>query len=354
MSTPQRYPELELARADMLAQSEFYRPTVFWDEASSRIVSEINDLGIDRFRMQPTILGFFVATYGTPGNSFTPEQATGLRDWLETNYPLAKKAQLGLDQFLSGDLQARSDYRTLVAADDTSRLPHLHHFSESSVGEPIEHFEYEGRKFSRNSLNYLLGLVLLKKHLGGDCPRTVLEIGAGYGTLGEILASSGIDGLRYIDIDIPPTSYVAQHYLSSVFGADKVATYAQTRDLKEIQIEQLASCSVLCSWQIEKLRGEIDLFVNFFSFQEMEPHIVENYLAHVRRLGARWVLLRNMLEGKQKRSDDNWVGVKTPILGDDYLPMLPGYELVERNVLPFGYRTVDGYHSELMLLRRKS
>ena len=46
--------------------------------------------------------------------------------------------------------------------------------------------------------------------------------------------------------------------------------------------------------------------------------------------------------------------MENPILGDDYLAMLPGYELVERNVLPFGYRTVDGYHSELLLLRRKA
>ena len=352
MSTVNRYPELELARADMREQSELYKPTVFWDEASSRIVGEINENGIDRFRAQTNMLGFFVATYGVPGNSFTKEQAAGLRDWLATNHPLANKAQLGLDQFLSGDLQARSDYRTLVAADDPLHLPHLHHFSESSVGEPIEHFEYEGRKFSRTSLNYLLGLALLKKHLGDECPRTVMEIGAGYGTLGEVLASSGIEGLRYINIDIPPTSFVAQHYLSAVFGASKVATYAQTRELDEIQIGQLPPFSVLCSWQIEKLRGEVDLFVNFFSFQEMEPHIVQNYLAHVKRLGARWVLLRNMLEGKQKHGKGHWAGVKTPILGDDYLPMLSGYELVERNVLPFGYRTVDGYHSELLLLRK--
>jgi hypothetical protein len=60
-----------------------------------------------------------------------------------------------------------------------------------------------------------------------------------------------------------------------------------------------------------------------------------------------------MREGKQLRKNDS-VGVENPILGDDYLAMLPGYEPVERNMLPFGYRTVDGYHSELLLLRRKA
>jgi len=47
------------------------------------------------------------------------------------------------------------------------------------------------------------------------------------------------------------------------------------------------------------------------------------------------------------------VGVTTPILSEDYLLMLPGSELVERNVLPFGYQTVDGFHSELLLLKLK-
>ena len=96
----------------------------------------------------------------------------------------------------------------------------------------------------------------------------------------------------------------------------------------------------------------MDLFVNFISFQEMEPAIVQNYLTHVVRLGARWILLRNMREGKNIRKNGE-AGVVTPILSDDYLSMLPQYELVERNVFPYGHKTVDGFHSEVLLLRRK-
>ncbi len=346
------YPELVLAREDMRAQSELYRPTVFWDEASSRIVYELESSGIKNFRSLDTALGFFVPTYGNPGGGFSAEQVQGLRDWLTGAYPQDAKPQLALNQFLSGQLSALADYRVLQAADDQSRLPHLHTFSESEFGKPVERFEFDGRHFSRSSLNYLLGLALLKKHLNGDVPRTVLEIGGGFGTLGEVLSSSGIVDLHYIDIDIPPTSFVAQHYLCEVLGTDHVATYSQTANRNSIEIETLPQAAVLCSWQIEKLHGEVDLFVNFISFQEMEPHIVKNYLDHVTRLGTRWILLRNIREGKQLRKND-WVGVDTPILGDDYLAMLPEYELVERNVIPFGYQTVDGFHSELLLLKRR-
>lgn len=347
------YPELILARDDMSKQNELYRPTTFWDEASSNILSEICIHGIEHFRSLPKALGFFVPTYGTPGNSFSKEQIIELLNQLPSKHPKNKKAELALEQFLSGQMSALSDYRVLLASDNSNRVPYLHTFSESEIGEPVEHFEFEGRHFSRSSMNYMLGLAFLKKHLDGEVPRTVLEIGGGFGALGEVLINAGIKNLRYIDIDIPPTSFIAQYYLSKVLNKENVATYKQTREQSSIDINSLPKASVLCSWQIEKLQGKVDLFVNFISFQEMEPHIVKNYLKHVARLGTRWILLRNMREGKQVKKDDSSVGVETPVMSDDYLDMLPEYELIERNVHPFGYQTVDGYNSELMLLRRK-
>ena len=336
----------------MRAQSELYRPTVFWEEASSRIVDEIRAHGVESFRSLSEPLGYFVPTYGIPGNGFSREQVDSLLGLLRREYPSAPRLELALGRFLSGEMWALADYRAVVAADDPQAKPYLHRFSESTIGAPVEHFEFDGRNFGRSSLNYLLGLALLKKHLNGDVPRTVLEIGGGFGSLGEVLSASGLDNLRYIDIDIPPTSFVAQHYLTKVLGSERVATYAQTCQRERIAISSLPEATVLCSWQIERLDGRVDLFVNFISFQEMEPRIVSNYLRHVARLGTRWVLLRNLREGKQVRKDGS-VGVDSPILSDDYLGMLPDYELVERNVLPFGHRTVDDFHSEILLLRRK-
>ena len=347
------YEELDLAQDAMRAQSELYRPSVFWNEASSQIAAELRSAGVDHFRSMRTALGFFVPTYGVPGNSFTSEESATLLEWIRGKFANSKKPRLAIEQFLSGYVSALSDYRVLLAADDPRQAPYLHLFSESAAGDPPEHFEFDGRRFSRSSLNYLLGLALLKKHLGGDVPRTILEIGGGFGTLGEVLSSARIDGLRYIDVDIPPTSFVAQQYLSKVLGHERVTGYAHTANSTSIDITSLPQASVLCSWQIEKLQGQVDLFVNFISFQEMEPHIVTNYLSHVNRLGARWILLRNLREGKQLRRHDS-VGVETAILGDDYLGMLPEYRLVERNVFPFGYRTVDGFHSELLLLKRET
>ena len=348
-----QYPDLHFALESMKAESELYRPTSFWEAASNRIASELELNGMDRFRSLETALGFFVPTYGSPGSGFKSEQVARLVNWLKDQYPDDSKPQLALNHFLSGRMSALSDYRALLAADDPKQLPYLHEFSESEFGAPIEQFEFNGRRFSRSSLNYLLGLALLKKHLNGEVPRTVLEIGGGFGTLGEILSKGSIEGLRYIDIDIPPMSFIAQHYLTEVLGENNVATFTQTSSSNSIDINFLPKAAVLCSWQIEKLKGKVDLFVNFISFQEMEPHIVKNYLGHVSRLESQWVLLRNMREGKQLRNN-GLVGVDKPTFGEDYLAMLPDYELVERNVIPFGYQTVDGFHSELLLLKLRS
>jgi len=346
------YPELSKARKDMLIQDALYQPTSFWDQTSEQIVTELCTSGVENFRQLPTSLGYFVPTYGAPASGLSKEQVERLTGVLAAEYPEQKKSQLALEHFLSGKLHALSDYRVLIAADDQKKLPYLHNFSECSAGNPLEKFEFDQRVFSRSSLNYLLGLSLLKKHLGTTLPKTVLEIGGGFGTLGEILAQSGIPEIRYIDIDIPPTQFVAEQYLKAALGENAVASYSTTSELEQIHITSLPTTSVLCSWQIEKLQGKVDLFVNFISFQEMEPAVVNNYLANVKRLDSDWILLRNMREGKQKKTAQT-VGVQTPIKSSDYITMLPEYDLVEANVHPFGYQTVDGFHSEILLLKKR-
>ncbi len=82
------YPELTHARKDMLVKSELYQPTTFWNEASSRIETELCTNGIEHFRRLSNPLGFFVPTYGTPGSSFTDDQGAGLLGWLRREFTL--------------------------------------------------------------------------------------------------------------------------------------------------------------------------------------------------------------------------------------------------------------------------
>ena len=344
-----KYPELiDLKKANKV-QDEIYQPSSFWDESSSEITKDLNLHGIENFRSIKSILSFFVPTYGAPSNSFQSEIIEEIDAFLKEKG--TKKQSLAMTEFLSGYFHALSDYRVFAASDDKVKKPFLSDFSESNFGNPVEQFEFDGKKYSRSSLNYILGLCMLKKHLTkNDGIKNVLEIGGGFGTLGEILKYS--NDIRYIDIDIPPVSFVAWKYLKNVYGDIQIEKF---ESLKEItNIDNLKLCSVFNSWEIEKIHGKIDLFVNFISFQEMEPHIVQNYLNHVKRLNPEWILLRNMREGKQLKTKESNVGVEKPIKKDDYINMIrDSYTLIESNVIPFGYKTVDGFNSELLLFKKK-
>ncbi|NCO14455.1 MAG: putative sugar O-methyltransferase [Thiomicrospira sp.] len=341
--------------AVMQQQNPLYRPSVFWSEASLELIKEFQSAGIENFRRLTSSLLFFVPTYGLPGNALSSEIVQAVQSAVQ-QVGTTEKQQTIIDQYLSGFASALADYRVFkaaqVAGQDQASEVDLQVFSESQVGNPIEQFEFEGRFYSRSALNYLLGLSFLQQYVPLSQLKTVLEIGGGFGTLGEIVLKTFGEKARYIDVDIPPTSMASEYYLQHVFGAEKVSTYEKTAHLSEIPIHSLQRASVLNSWQIEPLTGEVDLFVNFISFQEMEPEIVQNYLENVKRLKSKWLLLRNMREGKQLRSQHRF-GVETPILSEDYIRMLGGYELVARNVDPFGYKTVDHFHSEILLFKRQ-
>jgi putative sugar O-methyltransferase len=236
-----------------------------------------------------------------------------------------------------------------MAADNINKKPFLDNFPESQYGNPVEQFTFNENKYSRSSLNYILGLCFVKKNIADtDQIKTVLEIGGGFGTLGEILSYT--DGMKYINVDIPPMSFIAWQYLSNIYHESKIGHCVH--EIRTHTIDELPPCNVFNSWDIENIEGDIDLFVNFISFQEMEPNIVENYLLHIRRLRPKFILLRNIREGKQvkKRPDD--VGVETPILTDDYINMIKdSHSLIASSVIPYGYKTADGFHSELLLFQ---
>jgi putative sugar O-methyltransferase len=352
MSKIDQYAALQQAFTTMQQQDALYQPSAFWASASKQIAQAVQQQGVENFRAIPEILAYFVPTYGSPGNSFTAEMQQAISQFFQSAYPDAIKAQITIQQWLNGYQAALADYRVLIAAAAKSTSLSLQRFSESDYGNPVEQFEFDGKKFSRSSLNYLLGLSLLQQYIDEEI-QTVLEIGGGFGTLGEILAKCSTNNVRYIDIDIPPTSFVAENYLRAALPEQQVAGFQETEDLAQIEIEQLPAISVLSSWQLPKVSGNVDLFVNFISFQEMEPHIVQNYLQHVERLNTKWILLRNIKEGKQIKKHKDDIGVEQPILGDDYIAMLPNYQLITRQVHPFGFKTVDNFHSELFLFKRK-
>lgn len=340
---------------DMQKQSSLYKPTSFWIEASKIIVDDIQAHGIERFRSLSSSTSMFVPIYSYPDYIKDKTIFNELKHQLKS-VTADVKSNIKLQMLLQGELQAFADYRVLVAG-NRDYAPFTDRVSESVIGSPIEHFEFDERGFSRSFLNYLLGLSFLKQHIAHPDIKTVMEIGGGFGTLGEILLGDERNECFYINADIPPVAFVSSYYLKELFGNELVADY---HDLKEREIldidvlKQKYKALNLASWQVPKLQGSIDLFVNFISFQEMEPHVVQNYCDHIVRLNPKYILLRNIEEGKKKKDENTPYGVEEPILGSQYDTFFPNYRLLATDSSIFGFKTEDGFHSQLRLYKKTS
>jgi len=349
-----KYPLLSAMLSDMESAPEVCKATQFWRNASVFIVQDLLEHGVEDFRRLKTALSFFVPTYGFPGWWNDRTLYHSLIDALASLQHPDRKLELRLRRFLAGEKQAYADYRVYLAARDTRAL-FLDQADESSIGNPLEQYLFGKAHFSRSMLNYLLGLCFLKSQIDTQGIRIVLEVGGGFGTLGEILLGDERNHCFYINVDIPPVAFVATWYLQKLLRVDNVGAYEDLKKLNDLDVAYLQrryKAIVLCPWQLPKPKGTVDLFVNFISFQEMEPLVVRNYLNHADRLGTGHVLMRNLREGKEKAATEDSLGVREPIRGQDYDAFLPNYRLRGTNTEPFGFKTADGFHSELRLYAR--
>jgi len=328
-----------------------YQPTSFWMETVDSIGPQLRDGGVARFRSHSGCGKFFCPTYLIESlSAFDPDITKTFVGELEAN-GLGRKQKALLQQLLVGHHLALADYRAYLAGDVDVGSLNLSHASESALGEPAGQCEFDGRVFSRSMLNYLNLLVFLKRNVDCSGIKHVLEIGGGFGTLGEILISDPDREYTYVDLDIPPTIYPASWYLDQVAGDQ----FASAIDFKEgeISFSQIESKScVFPTWYLPRLRGSFDLFVNSISFQEMEPRVVRNYAAQIARLQCRYVLLRNLREGKPKKNSSSASPcVEEPVVSESYDQIFAaeGYRLIGENVHPFGFATADGFHSEIRL-----
>jgi putative sugar O-methyltransferase len=332
---------LEEMLAAMERAPELYRPTNFWQTGLRGIVEDLRSRGLETFRSHPSARVMYVPTY-TESSRALRLAAAALQRRRFSGAPTLRWRLLNHNQ-------AWFDHAVATGLDPDGGLV-LRGATESTVGSPVEQFTFDGLRYSRSFLNYLRGLVFFKRVVPDADVRRVLEIGGGFGTLGEILLQG--NDVTYVDVDIPPVGFVAGWYLQQVFGRDRIAAWDETRHLASIDLDSLDRSAVLAPWQLPRVTGQVDLFVNFISFQEMEREVVENYVAHVERLGARWVLLRNSRSGKPTGGPGE-LGVREPVKRADYLDMFSAYELVASDFRLFGHRQPSGFRSEVMVLARR-
>ncbi len=344
---------LALMLIDMQKAPAQFKPANFWQTGLPSILEDLRRRGFEDFRDHSSARQMYV-----PG--FSSRMWQSHQGWLEPLFrfadrlPTRSRAGSRIRGFFDGTAEAKRQHQILCASHVDQR-PRLENLEESLVGGEGERVLIANRYWSRTWLNYLRGLNFLKKLVDTSGLTSVLELGGGYGGLGEILLKADAD-IVYVDVDIPPVAAVATFYLEKVFGEGSVLTYEISREMDVLDIEQLSSeykCAVLCPWQLPRLRGQVDLFSNFISFQEMEPDIVANYIELVQPLTRSFVLIRNSRHGKPVAKRDGELGVLSPVTTDDVIAQFDAFDLLGRDSHTFG-DGYDGFESEVVCMRRAS
>ncbi|MBW3568234.1 MAG: putative sugar O-methyltransferase [Proteobacteria bacterium] len=341
--------ELNLMLSDMETANEFYRPTNFWQSGLSSIIRDIETHGYERFREHESAHFFYVPLHSKP-TWRNRNRLVSLA--IESLGILSKNTASRLRRMLDGRESAYAEYLLFLAADTNSGL--RLNVGESGFGGG-ERFEFDRKLYSKSFLNYLRGLTFLKKLTDTDNISSIMEIGGGYGTLGEILLKSRSDGF-YLNVDIPPVAAVATRYLKQVFGDDAVLGYEQSRNMRAIDLDTLRGsyrALVLCPWQLPSVKGSVDMFANFISFQEMEPAVVANYVSLVQPMVRHAVLLRNSVKGKTMAKQPGEVGVLEPTTTDDIIRAFDQFRVLGRDSAVFGYESRNGnFRSEVICMER--
>ncbi|CAM2066460.1 Putative sugar O-methyltransferase [Sulfidibacter corallicola] len=344
---------LDLMLADMAKAPELFRPTLFWSNAMKPILADLKRHGVTQFRSHMSALDMYVPTYIKREYLLNREATDQAIQQLAASNPDLARLFLG---HLNGSVEAKRDWEIFCAA-DSHQPPAFDQVFESAAGCPVEQHHFSGKSFGFAMLRYLKCLAFLKKHVDTKPITNVLEIGGGFGSLGEIFLRSHSKKYFYLNIDIPPTAYISSWYLETLFGPNAVATYDQTRDQGTIDIEWLRAnefrAAVICPWQLPKVKGNFQLFANSSSFQEMEPEVVANYAKHLDGLVSHYLLLKNSRHGKPSAQSETDVGVKQQTTRDHYIQYFSGFDVVALNADIFGETTEQGFESEVMVFRRK-
>ena len=321
-----------------------YRPTNYWGPGVRRLLHEMETIGLDAFKSWPTAAIWFYPMYG---KGFTPATIDSTFERAASVNPAVDKAWFATA--LNGAYQARRDFDAARLAWDQTRWPFdLEGLGESETGRPPQVYRLRESKrvgWTRPYLNYLLCLAALSRYVD-RAPESFLEIGGGYGVLGEIVMSRDPD-VRYVNLDLPPLVTVSSYYLDDLFGGRMTVYDAAIPDTGPISATGSAS---LPNWRICDVQGPFDVFFNSFSFQEMEPDVVEHYVDQVAGKDVSYVVSLNSRHGKPKAIDGNDIGVIEPVTSDRIIAMFEArdYELLGRHGDPLVQSS-----GEVAVLRRK-
>jgi len=321
---------LELMLSDLKSSDPRFQPTHFWRYYERRFLPELRDLGLRDFRRRHnSALSAFGGTdpYQEP---FSRRNVLGrwpLLRGLPGRSPLIDRVLYRLSSTVPNphfrDIVA--EYRYWRVKDKFAQVGmDLRKCSTSYVGNPEGTVELEGRPWTATHLEYCSLLADAARHVPFRPDMFYCELGTGMGRSVEIIASL-FENATVLMFDIPPQLYVANQYLTKVFGS-RVVGYREANALTPGSPECASAIRgrivIQPAWRmpIWAASTKIEVFWNSASFQEMEPDVVSNYLALVKKMRPEHVYINAMPGGNYHpgKAEKGELGTKAPVLAKQY------------------------------------
>lgn len=268
-----------------------YQPSDFWKELNRIHIQQLSNIGFGNFKRSVNMRYFNWGVLGILRHQLSPV----FSEFRKGNF-----APIFNSYFINHRNQANSHARSLniVAAFiykmyvaslrdyiwREDRLKILGHLEEPLIGNPFI-VKYKKKLISQDLLNSIHEFYCINKKIKLQKNSNIAEIGAGYGRLAYVFLSV-MPKASYCIIDIPPSLFISQEYLSKVFPKEEIFYFRPFTSFKEVRKEfESARIKFLMAHQIEYLPDKyFNLMITESSLHEMSLEQINNYIKHIDRL----------------------------------------------------------------------
>jgi len=286
-------------RAEMNGNEEIFQPSIFWSDLNQKNEAMIAAEGLTNFKrtLSQNYFNWLIADEKHPYHEFVRHRREA---WiLRTFSTLREMDHLRLTSHegqVAVTAQQRESYKqyvchvwSIMQLLDKHRLHRR--VSEPQIGNPFP-VKFLGRRLSQDLATSIIECNTLVDLAPPKSRYKVAELGAGYGRLGYVFASTQ-PGL-YCIFNIPPALAVAQWYAEQIFDSRQIFKFRSFKDFREISSE--LDSRKLAFFTPNQLRSFpenfFDTFVTISTLPEMRTDQVNLYLKEFQRLSSRHIFIK--------------------------------------------------------------
>lgn len=331
------YALLDLMNSDMEAAPALYKPTNYWSYKANFLQPALKEEGLKDFRRKA--ISVYASIGGVdvyPKNWIEVRKSRLLNNRILRALPFWEKVLDGINGLVNGVVKffpayiehlKRRPYRFAKQVERETGAAPVENFDSSLAGNPEYYFTVKGKNYTNNIFDYYLRYAYCCRFVNFKDIKVIVELGSGSCKLTEVVKKLH-PHITFLNFDISPQLYVGERYLATVFP-DDVVSYEKNRNLDRIPELEPGKIYFFGSWQFPLLENfKFDMFFNLTSFQEMEPHVVANYLKFVNG-NAKYVYLHSKMDGKEVAKKEGEFGVLEPTKLIHFQQGLDKYNMVD-------------------------